>query len=83
MIVHQPEAVRRSHWARHWACAIDVLMLLAAESAFTHVVGRIFSTGGSVPVVDNVNSTLKDMVFQLMGDKYRPGERYTIGMHTK
>ena len=29
----QPEAVLRSHWARHWACAVDVLELLSTEAA--------------------------------------------------
>ena len=81
MSVNQPEAVRRSHWARHWACAIDVLELLAAESAFTHVVGSLFVEEGKVPVMDYLNSTLKDFVFQLMCDQYRPGEHCWGNIH--
>ena len=41
MIDVQPDAVRQSYWARHWACAIDMLELLAAESAYTHAGGRL------------------------------------------
>ena len=72
MISLQPEAVRRSFWARHWACAIDVLELLAAESAFTSP-----EEGGRADVKENGNEALADIVFELMSSQYRPGERYT------
>ena len=92
MIDNQPEAVRRSHWARHWACAVDVLQLLAAESAFTRAAGRIAEEGDQreitmgvldgtsvMGVLGGTDFKLKDIVFKLMGDQYRPGEQYKLG----
>ena len=64
VISRQPEAVRRSFWARHWACAIDVLELLATESALIHDVSRLGH--------DNVR--LLEFAFKLMEEQYRPGE---------
>ena len=76
----QPEAVRKSYWARHWACAVDVLELLAAESAFTHDVNHVVLAEGAEPNVGTVNVMLKDFVFKLMGDQeYWPGEQYRQG----
>ena len=73
----QPEAVRQSHWARHWACAVDVLELLAVESAFTRAAGRIAEEGDRelvMGVIDDTDIKLKDTAFKLMVDSYRPGE---------
>ena len=70
VISRQPEAVRQSHWARHWACAIDVLELLAAESVFTHDVHRLGCH----------NAKLMELVFKLMEDQYRPGENWALSL---
>ena len=76
MISLQPEAVRRSYWARHWACAIDVMELLAAEAAFTHSVDGLIAGGEPLKgIMDSMNVKLKDFVLKLMGDQYRPGEQ--------
>ena len=64
----QPEAVRRSYWARHWACAIDVLELLAVESDFTHDVGNL----------EHDNVSLMEFAFKLMVEQYRPGEEWAL-----
>ena len=81
MIILQPEAVQWSHWARHWACAVDVLELLAAESAFTRATARIVEEGDRelvMGVMDDTDVKLKDAVFKLMDDQYRPGEQYKL-----
>ena len=69
MIKLQPEAVRQSYLARHWVCAIDGLELLAAESAFSHNVGRHVVDGDEMEIV---GARLKDVVLQLTDNKYRP-----------
>ena len=78
IISHQPEAARRSHWARHWVCAIDVMELLAAESALTHDVGKLVARGDREGTMDNINVTLKRDCLELMGDHYRPGEQWAV-----
>ena len=78
MIGLQPDAVRRSHWARHWACAVNVLELLAAESAFTYSGGRLVAEGAGEVMMYETNITLKDNVVKLMGDQYRPGEHRAV-----
>ena len=71
LISFQPEVVRRSYWARHWACAVDVLELLAAKSAFTRAGGRLVA---EVEGEDIIDVALKDYVLELMGTWYWPGE---------
>ena len=82
MLSLQPEPVRRSHWARHLACAVDVLELLAAEFAFTHDEGRPASTvGGQEDIMENLmdtNIALKDIIVKLMTAQYKPGEQFML-----
>ena len=90
MMSRQPEAVLRSYWARHWACAVDVLELLAVESAFSHtVVGRHVAEGGREDFwenfwhstdADDVNAMLRDYVVKLMDSLHSPGELH-IRLH--
>ena len=82
----QPEAVRRSHWARHWACAVDVLELLAAESCYTSgnasaVIrdeGHPASTGGREDNLTATNAALKDIIVKLMAVQYVSGKQYVL-----
>lgn len=69
----QPGAVRLSYWARHWACAVDVLELLVTESS---TLGRPVAEGEVVMKAMDV--MLKDSVVKLMGEQYRPGEHSTV-----
>ena len=71
----QPEAVLRSHWARHWACAVDVMELLSTEAALTpnweqDVAGEAEETAFG---------TVKGLLVPLISEKYRPGGQYIPG----
>ena len=78
MLSLQPEAVRRSYWARHWACAVDVLELLAAESASARKEGRPVVIGGREDIMDNMkvtNTALKYIIVKLMTEQYIPSKQ--------
>ena len=76
MLNIQPEAVRLSHWARHLACAIDVMELLTTEAAFSHKDGRLAVEGELEGIMDSMNVKLKDFVLKLTGDRYRPSGKH-------
>ena len=74
IINNQPESVRRSYCARHWACFVDVLEVLAAESALPHAVGSLVAEREKT-LIDSLNVSLKDTVFDLMDHRQHwPGE---------
>ena len=77
IIAYQHVGVRRSHWARHWACAMDVLELIAAESAADDalVAGCLDVTVAREIIADIVaNELLKEYVVQLTAHQYNPGD---------
>ena len=73
------ESVRGSHRARHWACAMDVLELIAAESAAGSalVAGCLDVTAAARReiIADLLaNELLKNYIVQLTAHQYSPGE---------
>ena len=68
----QPEAVRCSHWARHWACSVDVLELLSTEAALL--------PGGYCGVANRAAEETfgpaKGVLVQLISEQYKPGGQY-------
>ena len=69
-----PEAVLRSYWARHWACAVDVMELLSTEAAL--LPGEVESL--AVEASDKRFSDLKYGLVKLINEQYRPGGQYYI-----
>ena len=82
----QPEAVLRSYWARHWACAVDVLeMMTVTEAKRVSGVDRNdeVMTGAEAtraPEADRdkekMFGAIKHMLVQLISEQYRPGGQY-------
>ena len=74
----QPEAVRSSYWARHWACAVDVMELLSTEAAL------LMSGGGdqggiSSEEAEQIFGSAEGQLVQLINEQYRPGGQYNHG----
>ena len=61
-----------SYWARHWACAVDVLELLSTEAACT--VGGDQGITGLSP--NDTFGRLKGVLLKLISVQYRPGGQY-------
>ena len=50
----QPMAIKKSHWARHWACAVDIFELLTTNVA----AGDLKLFAGNKYLADNNIKTL-------------------------
>ena len=80
ILQEQPEAVLRPYWARHWACAVDVMELLSTEAALVSGGG---DQGGEASCEDQVEiaredyeqtfGSAEDRLVQLISEQYRPG----------
>ena len=68
----QPEAVLRSYWARHWACAVDVLELLSTEAALRPD-GDLH---GSSESAEKAFGSVKGELVLLISEQYKPGGQY-------
>ena len=72
ILQEQPEAVLRPYWARHWACAVDVMELLSTEAAFQP--GGLESLASDT--TDKTFRHLKHGLLKLINEQYRPGGQY-------
>ena len=64
--------MRRSHWARHWACAIDVLELLSTEAALLPSGYCGVANGFAEEAFDS----FKGVLLQLISEQYKPGGQH-------
>ena len=65
----------RSYWARHWACAVDVMEMLSIEAAFCP--SREQDVAGA-EVAEKAFGTVKALLVQLISEQYIPGGQYRM-----
>ena len=71
VLIHKQEAtVLRTHWARHFACALDVFDLLTAEFLRAGVAEAALGPPGTAAGFTFVKQKLSE----LMSDRHRSGE---------
>ena len=74
----QPEAVRRTYWARHWACAVDVMELVSTEAASAPGgdQGGLASEGAEKVFDPDELLHWHRQLVQIINEQYMPGGQY-------